>query len=162
MIATILLITALVVVLVRRRPVTEYDDSEDDETSAETVVAAMSAGQAAVRDQTIQDPRQAIVACFAAMERLLAGLGSDVAPRQADTAEEVLRRGISGAQLPAAPATSLLHLFREARYSSHRMRQTDREQADQALVESLDSLDRTRQRSDGRASMAELSRTLRD
>ena len=126
-------VVILLAILLRRQDVLLEDADEDDEAEAEAVDVAMAAGQAAVRDQTILDTRQAIVACFAAMERALAGVGGEVAPRAADTPEEVLRRGISGARLPQAPARTLLELFREARFSVHPMDQADRESADRAL-----------------------------
>jgi len=135
----LLALVLLAVVLLRRRYVVEIED-EDGGEEAETVAMAMAAGQVAVRDETILDPRQAIVACFAAMERALAGVGGDVAPRAADTPEEVLRRGVSGARLPQEPATTLLELFREARFSMHPMHQADRDSADRALAQMRESL----------------------
>lgn len=140
-VALIALVT-LAVLLLRRQEVVELDDEDEDEDEQdeETVARAMAAGRAAVRDEAILDARQAIVACFAAMERALAGVGGDVAPRLADTPEEVLRRGIAGCRLPEPPATTLLELFREARFSMHPMDGTDRARADRALAEMLESL----------------------
>jgi hypothetical protein len=130
---------ALVAILLRRREVIVVEE-DDEEEETETLAQAMVAGQAAVRDRTILDARQAIVACFAAMERVLAGFGGEVAPRAADTPEEVLHRGIRGASLPEPPAQALLELFREARFSMHPMRPADRDRADAALAEMLGAL----------------------
>jgi hypothetical protein len=128
-------------VMLRRIAVDEEEDLEEEETPPETVAAAVAAGRTAVQDRTITDPREAIVACFAAMERALAGIGGEVAPRAADTPGEVLRRGLEGASLPADPARTLLRLFREARFSRHLLDEGDRSDADQALTEILNSLD---------------------
>jgi hypothetical protein len=137
----LLALVGLAVILLRKGQVIEMDeDEEDEEERAERVARAMHAGQEAVRDRTILDPREAIVACFAAMESALAGVGGSVAPRLADTPTEVLERGITGARLPAGPSETLLGLFREARFSPHPMREQDREGADRALAELLDAL----------------------
>ena len=130
-------LAVLVVALLRKRGETEPDDEGEE---LDTVAEAMDAGQEAVRDPKILDPREAIVACFAAMERALSGFGRDVTPQDADTPEEVLRRGITGCQIPEPPARTLLELFREARFSTHPMGQDDRENADHALAEMRASL----------------------
>lgn len=129
---------ALIYLLVRRNNVVLEDDEEEDEEEA--VARAMRAGQAAVADRTITDPREAIVACFAAMESALASRGGAVTPQAADTPWEVLRRGIDEASLPAGAASTLLRLFREARYSTHPMVEEDRADADTALGELLRGL----------------------
>jgi hypothetical protein len=144
-IAAMLALIALAVVLLRSNEMVELTE-EDEEEQTKTVTMAMVAGQAAVRDRTILDARQAIVACFAAMEQALAGFGGDVAPREADTPEEVLCRGISGCRLPEVPAGTLLELFREARFSTHPMHQADRDSADRALAELLSALGITPER----------------
>jgi hypothetical protein len=140
-IAAVIALAVMVWVMLRRIVVDEEDEVEDEETPPETVAAAVAAGRAAVQDRTITDPREAIVACFAAMERALAGVGGDVAPREADTPAEVLRRGLEGASLPAPPARTLLRLFQEARFSRHPLDEDDRSDADRALSEILNSLD---------------------
>jgi uncharacterized protein DUF4129 len=139
----VLALVALAIVLFRRsQDVVELVDEadEDEEKQAETVTRAMIAGQAAVRDEAILDARQAIVACFAAMERALAGFGAEVAPREADTPEEVLHRGVALCRLPEEPASTLLGLFREARFSTHPMGQPERDAADRALAAMLAAL----------------------
>lgn len=134
--AALVAVAALIVVLMRRTATMDLEDAEE-QTPAEAVARAVAAGRAAVQDRAITDPRRAIVACFAAMERALAGLGGDIAPREADTPAEVLTRGVRGAAIPDVPARTLLGLFREARFSEHPMRQSDRESADRALTEIL-------------------------
>ncbi|HEX4246638.1 MAG TPA: DUF4129 domain-containing protein [Pseudonocardia sp.] len=138
-IGALVALAALIIVLLRRTVTVELED-EAEETPAEAVAKAVAAGQAAVQDRAITDPREAIVACFAAMERALAGLGGDIAPREADTPGEVLTRGVRGAKIPEGPAHALLELFREARFSEHPMHESDRDSADRALTEILASL----------------------
>lgn len=133
-------LTALAAILLSKRETIEVTVAEVEEEETKTVTEAMVAGQAAVRNSSIHDARQAIVACFAAMEEVLTELGGDAAPHAADTPEEVLRRGIQRARLPEAPARTLLNLFREARFSTHPMGQEHREHADRALAEILHSL----------------------
>lgn len=135
--AVLLAVLAAVVFAVLGRDRVEVVE-EDDELDPEQVAQAVAAAHAAVRDRTITDPRQAIVACFAAMERALAARGADHAPRLADTPEEVLQRGRG--LLPDEPAGTLLRLFREARFSTHPMHEADREAADGALTRILAAL----------------------
>jgi hypothetical protein len=108
----------------------EFEEPVDDPVA---VAHAVAAGRAAMADRTITDPREAVIACFAAMERALSGMGGAVCPRDADTPEEVLRRGIHGASLPEAPSRVLLSLFHRARFSTHAMYPKDRDAADDAL-----------------------------
>jgi Domain of unknown function (DUF4129) len=145
-IAAMFALVALAVVLLRGNGMVELTEEGEEQEQTKTVTRAMLAGQAAVRDRMILDARQAIVACFAAMEQALAGFGGDVAPREADTPEEVLGRGISGCRLPEVPAGTLLELFREARFSTHPMHQADRDSADRALAELLSALGATPER----------------
>jgi hypothetical protein len=128
----------LIFVLVRRDTVVLEDDEEDEEEEA--MARAVRAGREAVADRTITDPREAIVACFAAMESALANRGGAVTPQAADTPWEVLHRGIESASLPETAASTLLRLFREARYSTHPMAEQDRVDADTALSQLLGSL----------------------
>jgi hypothetical protein len=145
-IGMILTLAVLGYVLFRKADVLTMYEDEDEDEELEQVTQAMEAGRAAMRDGSTLTARQAIVACFAAMERALAQFGGDVAPREADTPEEVLRRGISGARLPEEPARRLLRLFREARFSPHQMTQEDRTAAGRALDEMLAAVAAARER----------------
>ncbi|HEY9414637.1 MAG TPA: DUF4129 domain-containing protein [Pseudonocardia sp.] len=131
---------ALIVVLLRRNTVIEESDELDQ---GQAMVRAVQAGRQAVRDRTITDPREAIVACFAAMEHALAGRGGTVAPQLSDTASEVLARGVERASLPASAADTLLRLFREAQFSTHPMTDGDRVDADGSLAQLLGALEPT-------------------
>jgi hypothetical protein len=139
--AALAALAALVIVLLRRTQVVESGREEEEVAPAEAVARAVAAGRAAVQDRAIRDPRQAIVACFAAMEDALTGLGGDIAPRDADTPSEVLSRGVAGASIPEQPAAELLRLFRVARFSTHPVGEADRTSADRALTATLASLD---------------------
>jgi hypothetical protein len=89
--------------------------------------AAASAGAVALHSHA--DPRTAIIACYAAMERSLSGAGSP--PAAADTPAEVLDRAFGLAH--SAAAETLTGLFRQARYSDHVLAEEDRTAALQAL-----------------------------
>jgi Domain of unknown function (DUF4129) len=95
-----------------------------------TLQEAVASGDTALRDTG--DPRQAIIACYAAMEDSLAGAG---APRRStDTPEELLRRATRAGLVRAAPARTLTGLFREARFSTHPMTAAQRDAAAAALA----------------------------
>nr|WP_223241781.1 DUF4129 domain-containing protein [Streptomyces sp. CBMA123] len=65
------------------------------------------------------DARAAVIACYAAMEGSLADSGL---PRHAwESPTDLLLRALSDERIDAAGARELTALFREARYSSHRM-----------------------------------------
>lgn len=133
------LLVGLGLVLARRAPDTEaaHPDADPEDTAQEQVARAVAAGWAAVRAGGLADPRQAIVACFAAMERALAELGEGLAPRAEDTPAEVLHRGEVAGVVPRRPADALLRLFHKARFSEHPMGEADRVAADRALSEIL-------------------------
>jgi hypothetical protein len=78
------------------------------------------------------EPRAAIIACYAAMERGFAAAGS--APAVADTPAEVLARATRAGLVRPAPAETLTGLFRQARYSTHPMTSTDSRVAADALT----------------------------
>jgi hypothetical protein len=79
------------------------------------------------------EPRAAIIACYAAMERGFAAAGSPPAP--ADTPAEVLVRATRSGLVRGEPAGTLTSLFRRARYSTHPMTSADSKAAADALAE---------------------------
>jgi len=95
------------------------------------LAAAAERGLAEVGNPS-REPRAAIIACYAAMERRLAG-SPDAAPQDSDTPSEVLDRAVRHRAVPAQSATTLVELFSEARFSSHVMTEADREAAEHAL-----------------------------
>jgi hypothetical protein len=91
--------------------------------------AGVQAGSEALRGGG--DARQAIIACYAAMERGLAGAGSP--PAAADTPAEVLARAAAAGLVRSGAAATLTSLFRRARYSPHPVSEADRDAAASAL-----------------------------
>jgi Domain of unknown function (DUF4129) len=79
------------------------------------------------------EPRAAIIACYAAMERGFAAAGSG--PAVADTPAEVLARATQAGLVRPEPAEALTGLFRRARYSTQVMTSDDATVAAGALTE---------------------------
>lgn len=79
-----------------------------------------------------RDPRQAIIACYLAMERELEKSPGTI-PQESDTPSEVLARAIEGHALRAGTGTELVDLFEEARFSPHVMNESHRADAVRAL-----------------------------
>jgi multisubunit Na+/H+ antiporter MnhB subunit len=96
-------------------------------------ITALAEGLAAGRDalQAGTEPRAAIIACYAALERGFAAAGS--APAVADTPAEVLTRATEAGLVRSASAETLTSLFRRARYSSEPMTLADSAAAANAL-----------------------------
>ncbi len=78
------------------------------------------------------DPREAIIACYAAMERGFAAAGS--APAAADTPAEVLARATEAGIVRSGSPELLTGLFRRARYSAEPMTSADSGAAATALA----------------------------
>jgi hypothetical protein len=91
----------------------------------------LAAARAALASQDACDPRAAIIACYAAMERGFAAAGS--APAAADTPAEVLARATGAGLVSPGPAARMAALFRRARYSSEPMTSADSSAAAAAL-----------------------------
>ena len=86
------------------------------------------------------DPRAAIIACYAAMERGFAAAGS--APAAADTPAEVLARAAEAGIISSSAPGALTALFRRARYSAEPMTSADSGAAAAALARMRDDLER--------------------
>jgi hypothetical protein len=86
-----------------------------------------------------REPREAIIACYAAMEHELEN-SPEVVPRESDTPSEVLARAVEHHALRADSATELVELFEEARFSPHVMTEEHREVAVRVLSLVLDEL----------------------
>lgn len=120
----------------RRPPLPPLEPGSDADLAP--LAAALAAGAQALHADP--DPRTAIIGCYAAMERSLADAGSP--PRLADTPAEVLSRATAGGLVRSArPAATLTALFRQARYSSHPMTESDRATAIDALAQVQADLD---------------------
>ncbi|BBU23818.1 DUF4129 domain-containing protein [Mycobacterium xenopi] len=99
--------------------------------SSESLARAAELGLAEIGDLS-REPREAIIACYAAMEGELAHVPG-AAPQAFDTPTEVLARAVDHHALHADNAAQLVDLFTEARFSAHVMNESHREAAVRAL-----------------------------
>jgi hypothetical protein len=142
----VLILTAAVIVRVRRHraapPVVAAPPVSDavvePASGSESLALAAERGLAEVGDLS-REPREAIIACYAAMENALAN-APGAAPQDSDTPSEVLARAVEHHALQAGSAGDLVTLFAEARFSTHVMNEGHREAAERALRLVLDDL----------------------
>jgi hypothetical protein len=99
--------------------------------AAESLARAAEVGLAEIGDLS-REPREAIIASYAAMERELTRVPG-AAPLDCDTPSEVLARAVGRHALNADSATRLVELFEEARFSPHVMNEGHRDDAVDAL-----------------------------
>lgn len=138
-----LLITALLAVVIaawrraiglslsrRKYRLSAGDDFSVDER-ADELARAVESGRIALQD--IDDGRTAIIACYVAMEQSLAEAGASRGA--AETPDELLVRTVAANLVPRGPAGLLTELFYEARYSTHPMPISKRDQAERALAD---------------------------
>jgi hypothetical protein len=95
--------------------------------AAISLVRAAESGLAEIEDAD-HEPRQAIIACYAAMERELRRHPGAV-PQDFDTPTEVLARAVEHHALHVDNAAELVNLFEEARFSPHVMTEKHRRRA---------------------------------
>ena len=95
--------------------------------AASSLVRAAESGLAEIEDPN-HEPRQAIIACYAAMERELRHFPG-AAPQDFDTPTEVLARAVEHHALHVDNAAELVSLFEEARFSPHVMTEEHRSRA---------------------------------
>ena len=129
----------------RRRPIDHSpviadrsDGPADTPAASESLARAAELGLVEIGDVD-REPRQAIIACYAAMERALARAPGSV-PQDSDTPSEVLARAVEHHALGANTATELVNLFAEARFSPHLMTEEHRETAIRVLHRVLEEL----------------------
>jgi hypothetical protein len=142
----LLIIVAAAVINTRRRwrpaapGISAGDDVEPGAPAkrSELLVRAAEVGLAEMADLG-REPREAIIACYAAMERELANVPGAV-PQDFDTPTEVLARAVEHHALHADNAVQLVNLFEEARFSPHVMNEGHREVAVRVLQLVLDEL----------------------
>jgi hypothetical protein len=132
-----ILILALIVVAIliwrrRRMPFLPLADpgADADDTPAE-LARAVDSGRQALRE--LDDARAAIIRCYLAMEASLAEAGA--ARGLAETPDELLGRAVADGLVGGVPAGRLTRLFYEARFSTHPMPPSRRDEAEQALTE---------------------------
>jgi hypothetical protein len=127
MVIAIAVVIALTFLSRHRRPA---GTSHTSKRRLVTLLDTLAAGRDALTAGG--EPRAAIIACYAAMERGLADAGS--APDAADTPAEVLTRATSSGIPRSAAAEALTGLFRRARYSDDPMTAADSAAAADALA----------------------------
>jgi hypothetical protein len=119
----------------RRLPAPAAVVIDDDEpampTPTTSLARAAEVGLAEIGDLS-REPREAIIACYAAMERELTRVPGAV-PQACDTPTEVLARAVSSGALRSDSATELVELFEEARFSGHVMGERHRDAAVRVL-----------------------------
>ena len=108
----------------------EYQSTKEAPAS-ESLARAAELGLAEIGDLS-REPRAAIIACYAAMERELTHVPG-AAPQDSDTPSEVLARAVEHHALRTDSATELVDLFEEARFSPHVMNEGHREVAVRVL-----------------------------
>ncbi|MCG5432829.1 DUF4129 domain-containing protein [Mycobacterium sp. MYCO198283] len=106
--------------------------------ASHSLARAAELGLAEITDLE-REPRDAIIACYAAMERELARVPGAV-PQEYDTPTEVLARAVQQRALRADSAATLVELFAEARFSPHVMTEEHRQVAVSVLGQVLDEL----------------------
>jgi hypothetical protein len=126
--AVVLAAAAVAVIWWRRRLV--RDRVQEASSTDIDAAHAVRAGRAAL-DRDWDDPRAAVVGCYAAMEERLAESGS---PRGlTETPDELLQRTINDGRLTPIPGRRLTDLFLAARYSSTTVTSADVAAAREAL-----------------------------
>ncbi|MEE6134790.1 DUF4129 domain-containing protein [Mycobacterium sp. 050128] len=98
---------------------------------SDSLVRAAELGLAEMADRG-REPREAIIACYAAMEHELASVPG-AAPQDFDTPTEVLARAVELHALHIDNAVQLVNLFEEARFSPHVMNEGHRDVAVEVL-----------------------------
>lgn len=104
-------------------------EAEDPGSDVEELRQAVESGRVALH--AVDDARAAIIACYVAMEGSLAQAGT--ARTVAETPDELLRRATASGLLAGPAAGQLTVLFYEARFSSHALAATARDDARHAL-----------------------------
>lgn len=110
-------------VLIRRRLHSQRQEAHAEEPGA--IGRAVRASIAALESE--RDPRTAILRAYARMEQSLRRV--EVVRARDETASEFLGRTMLQLPMSAGAATELTDRFEEARFSTHRLTEADREQA---------------------------------
>ncbi len=103
------IVGGILLLLLRRRP--RGDQGSDGRAARDAVQAAIGALD------TLNDPRDAVIAAYVAMQTTLAVHGVDRSPAEAP--REYLRRVLMANSATAREARTLTGLFEEARFSAH-------------------------------------------
>jgi hypothetical protein len=108
----------------------------------EEVLAAVDAGLSDL-DYTDADPRRAVIACWVRLEQAAAAAGTPREP--GDTPTELVTRLLSGHDVSAPVLYALAEVYRLARYATHAVDTTMRDQARAALRQVRAELSRERE-----------------
>ena len=132
----VMTVAATVIAAVRNRsklpPVVLTGRPEATESAApQPLAVAAELGLVEVANPALA-PREAIIACYAAMEQALAS-APGAAPQASDTPSEVLARAVGNRTISSGGAAALVDLFAEARFSRHTMTEDHRDEAERAL-----------------------------
>jgi hypothetical protein len=122
-------IVACVLVMLRRLPAEPADEFLPLPRDDASMRTAIESGRHALR--SFDDAQAAIIACYVAMEASLASAGT--AREAAETPLELLARAVGSGLLQKTAVTRLTELFYEARFSSHALPATARDEAVRAL-----------------------------
>jgi hypothetical protein len=98
-------------------------------TSADVLKEEIDVGIGELR--TLEDPRAAVIACYARMERALGRAGT--LRRASETPFELLERALQEHSVPATSAHRLTTLFEVAKFSLHPIGEHERSEAIDAL-----------------------------
>jgi hypothetical protein len=129
------LVLLAVILLRRRRPDDEVED-EEPETVEEELTAVVSDTIDDLRREA--DPRRAVIAAYARMERVLGQHGQPREPSEAPF--EYLTRVLVRLRVRPAAVRDLTELFERAKFSTHDVDQRMKERAISALVSVRDDL----------------------
>ena len=124
-------IGALLVIALLSRRRSRGDREPGPLAAARRGLASRLAAAADALRTAADDPRAAIIACYAELERGFAAAGS--VPREADTPAELLGRAVAAGLVRSQSAADLTGLFRRARYSTEPLTTADSEAAVLAL-----------------------------
>lgn len=145
------LLFVILLVLVGHREALESDEDDpramEDEIPppdwAASLRAELSSGaRRGLEDLANGSPRNAIVACWMRLERATRHVGLE--PHPAETSHEYAARVMRLLPMDSEAVASLGSLYREARFSAHRITEAQRQQARRALAVLVDDLGRPR------------------
>lgn len=115
--------------------------TKEPETAArQDVIAALDRGLSEL-DDSDTDPRRAVIACWVRLEQAAAGAGTPRAP--GDTSTDLVGRLLAEQHVSAAVLFPLAEVYRLARYATHTVDATMRDQARAALGQLRAELSRT-------------------
>ncbi len=116
----------------RRRADPAPGDVAFEVLPVETVASSLREGSGRLRRALREgEPRNAIVGCWVRLEETISGAG--LSPEAAETSTEYVVRVLRALDLDPRDIASLASLYREARFSTHPLDETDRTSAVAAL-----------------------------